>query len=290
MRCRRGGVTAQFARSNSRSAVARAPTRVRSILIPPFSAEAILRSCIAEGVYCLRRLWRRHVFRRRHSGEASCSVRFLFHVLCIAKGVFLPSKAEGKRAPSAEGARPKSLHLAVVCVISSPAEVALIVGASFRQGCMFPPKVLRRRRSFDLPPKAKPNIKSACAEGARRRSLSPKAFRRGRSLARKSLSLNKGASVPGIIRLQRKLFCRDLSQRRFAKDPSTRKLLPKAPEALPSVETVRSVQAKQKRFLLEMETADDEEALGGNEVASEEDDIALALPSANVNKSENAIE
>lgn len=49
MRCRRGGVTAQFARSSSRFAVARTPTRVCSILIPPISADAVLHSRTAEG-------------------------------------------------------------------------------------------------------------------------------------------------------------------------------------------------------------------------------------------------
>ncbi|OAE21369.1 hypothetical protein AXG93_891s1170 [Marchantia polymorpha subsp. ruderalis] len=47
--------------------------------------------------------------------------------------------------------------------------------------------------------------------------------------------------------------------------------------------------AEQKQFLLETETPDDEEALGWNEVANEEDYIALALPSAKVDKSENAV-
>ncbi|OAE23960.1 hypothetical protein AXG93_2836s1000 [Marchantia polymorpha subsp. ruderalis] len=47
--------------------------------------------------------------------------------------------------------------------------------------------------------------------------------------------------------------------------------------------------AEQKRFPLETETTDDEEALGANEVASEEDDIALALSLVNVDKSEDVI-
>lgn len=42
--------------------------------------------------------------------------------------------------------------------------------------------------------------------------------------------------------------------------------------------------------MLETETEDDKEALEDNEVASEEDDIALALPSANVDKSEESVE
>ncbi|OAE33586.1 hypothetical protein AXG93_978s1000 [Marchantia polymorpha subsp. ruderalis] len=47
--------------------------------------------------------------------------------------------------------------------------------------------------------------------------------------------------------------------------------------------------AEQKKFLLKREIADDKGALEGNEVASEENDIALALPSAEADKSENEI-
>ncbi|OAE21655.1 hypothetical protein AXG93_3121s1040 [Marchantia polymorpha subsp. ruderalis] len=48
--------------------------------------------------------------------------------------------------------------------------------------------------------------------------------------------------------------------------------------------------AKQKKFPLKTEIADDKGALGGNEVATEEDDIVLALPSANVDKLEHGVE
>ncbi|OAE32770.1 hypothetical protein AXG93_3556s1200 [Marchantia polymorpha subsp. ruderalis] len=49
--------------------------------------------------------------------------------------------------------------------------------------------------------------------------------------------------------------------------------------------------AEQKRFLLAlMKIADDEKMLEDNEVASEEDDIALALPSAKVDKEEKPVE
>lgn len=47
--------------------------------------------------------------------------------------------------------------------------------------------------------------------------------------------------------------------------------------------------AEQKRFALETEAADDEETLGGNEVASEENDTLLALHSAETDKSENEV-
>ncbi|OAE19343.1 hypothetical protein AXG93_4134s1050 [Marchantia polymorpha subsp. ruderalis] len=47
---------------------------------------------------------------------------------------------------------------------------------------------------------------------------------------------------------------------------------------------------EQKRFPLETETADYEEALGGNEVASEGDDIALESSSAKVDKLEDVVD
>ncbi|OAE18392.1 hypothetical protein AXG93_3632s1000 [Marchantia polymorpha subsp. ruderalis] len=47
--------------------------------------------------------------------------------------------------------------------------------------------------------------------------------------------------------------------------------------------------AEHKKFPLETKTTDDEEALGGNEVASYEDDLALALTLANVNKLKDVI-
>ncbi|OAE23316.1 hypothetical protein AXG93_3390s1010 [Marchantia polymorpha subsp. ruderalis] len=42
--------------------------------------------------------------------------------------------------------------------------------------------------------------------------------------------------------------------------------------------------------MVEMEITDDEETLGGNKVASEEDDIMLALPSAKVDKLKDKVE
>lgn len=48
--------------------------------------------------------------------------------------------------------------------------------------------------------------------------------------------------------------------------------------------------AEQKQFPLETEIATEEEAREDNEVANKEDNIALALPSANVDKSEEAVE
>ncbi|OAE22649.1 hypothetical protein AXG93_328s1010 [Marchantia polymorpha subsp. ruderalis] len=44
------------------------------------------------------------------------------------------------------------------------------------------------------------------------------------------------------------------------------------------------IAAKQKRFPLEIETVNDKQTLGGNEVVSEEDDTALALPLTKANK------
>lgn len=48
--------------------------------------------------------------------------------------------------------------------------------------------------------------------------------------------------------------------------------------------------AEQKKFLLEMEIADAKGAVGGNEVACEEDNVAPALPLAEADKSEDKIE
>lgn len=48
--------------------------------------------------------------------------------------------------------------------------------------------------------------------------------------------------------------------------------------------------AEQKRFPLMTKIVDDKEALEGTEVANEEDDIAIALPSAEADKSEYVIE